>query len=96
VFYVLVKFRGNPEPVLFGTTHISQAARLATMDGAEWASPSIGNGNALEHPTATGGQATAGMLGGRITGYARKVVHARDCGLQGSGLDKKCTCHVEN
>jgi hypothetical protein len=34
------------------------------------------------------------LLDGRVTGY--KVVHARDCGLQGSGLDKKCTCHVEN
>ena len=22
-------------------------------------------------------------------------VHAPDCGLQGSGLDKRCTCHVE-
>jgi hypothetical protein len=24
--------------------------------------------------------------------YAIEIVHASDCGLQGSGLDKKCTC----
>jgi hypothetical protein len=94
VFFVLVKFRGNPVPVVFGTTHISHAAQLATMDNAEWASPSIGAGDAMEHCTPIGGAVTEGLLDGRVTGY--KVVHARDCGLQGSGLDKKCTCHVEN
>jgi len=26
----------------------------------------------------------------------RPNVHTPDCGLQGSGLDKSCTCHVDN
>jgi hypothetical protein len=26
---------------------------------------------------------------------AKGEVHSFDCGLQGSGLDKKCTCHVD-
>lgn len=70
MFYVLVKFAGNPVPELFGTSHISHAARLATMDGVEWASPTIANGAALEYATPAGGAARPSVLGeAKINAY---------------------------
>lgn len=69
MFYVLVKFTGNPVPELFGTTHTSHAARLATMDDVEWVSPTIAGGDALEHATNTGGALKHATLGPRIRGY---------------------------
>lgn len=53
MFHVLVKFKGNPVPELFGTMHTSHAARLATMTDVEWASPTISNGAALGEPEDT-------------------------------------------
>lgn len=48
MFFVLVKFKGQPEPRLFGTTHLDDCYALATMRNVEWASHSItGNGATL-------------------------------------------------
>jgi len=70
MFYVLVKFKGNPHPELYGTTHISHASRLATMDGVEWASPTISNGNALVYETELGGKEwPSAPFGNKITAY---------------------------
>lgn len=52
MFSVLVKFKGNPVPVLFGTTHVSHAKDLATMDGVEWASPTITGSGYVTDPAA--------------------------------------------
>jgi hypothetical protein len=41
MFFVLVKFKGEPIPRLFGTTHMSDCYVLATMDGVEWVSHTI-------------------------------------------------------
>lgn len=34
--HALIKFTGRDQPSLFGLTHVSDVARLLTMDGAEW------------------------------------------------------------
>lgn len=70
MFYVLVKFHGHPAPELFATSHVSHAARLATMDDVEWVSPTIGGGSALAYTAATGGGHDTSTLGEhRIKGY---------------------------
>lgn len=69
MFYVLVKFFGQDAPVLFGTTHISHASKLATMTDVEWVSPTIANGAALARPTPFGGAYRVSVVGPQISGY---------------------------
>lgn len=47
MYYVLVKFRSNAIPELFGTTRPEHASELATMTDVEWVSPTIVDGNAV-------------------------------------------------
>jgi hypothetical protein len=55
-------------------------------------------GIAMGKPLSTFSEAMAKLLDGISQGFypavteAAPVVHAGDCGLQGSGLDKHCTC----
>ena len=37
----------------------------------------------------------AGIFGLEVTEMFAPGVHAQSCGLQGSGVDKSCTCHVD-
>ncbi len=69
MFYVLVKFRNQPAPVLFGTSHVSHASRLASMTDVEWVSPTIANGVAIAHATEFGGALKSAITGPQIKGY---------------------------
>ena len=71
MFYALVTFKSNPVPQLFGVTHISHAARLATMADEEWVSPAIANGSATEHECGAvrGGGYKQGIVNSKIEAY---------------------------
>jgi hypothetical protein len=69
VFFVLVKFLDQATPVIFGTSHIGQASKLATMANVEWVSPTIANGAAIEHKTDNGGNYSESVTGPHIKGY---------------------------
>jgi hypothetical protein len=69
MFYALVKFEGQPDPQVMGTTHISYVSLLATMPGVEWVSPPIANGNALAFRSAMGGQTLEGARDYYISAY---------------------------
>ncbi len=73
MFYVLVKFRSQPAPVLFGTSHVSHASKLASMADVEWVSPTIANGTAIAHATAFGGAFKQAVTGPRIEGYSDEI-----------------------
>jgi len=69
MFYVLVKFKDQPTPAVFGTTHVYHASHLATMEGVEWVSPNIANGQALIEPRPNGGDLKPGVVGKYVRGY---------------------------
>jgi len=69
MFFVLVKFKDQPTPVVMGTTHVWHASVLATMDNIEWVSPNIADGQALIEPRPNGGDLRPGVVGKYVRGY---------------------------
>jgi hypothetical protein len=69
MFYVLVKFDNHPEPVIMSAMDARHAAWLATMNGVEWATPPISNGNVLAWETPLGGEVRDGAVGKYISAY---------------------------
>ena len=77
--YVLVKFYKQPEPVMFGLDNVSHGPCLVTMDGVEWVSPIIVDGNAMECQTEHGGNFHHGITCNYIKAYRpiKTVEHAK-------------------
>jgi hypothetical protein len=72
MFYVLVKFKSYPEPIMMGTKSLQSTPMLATMDDVEWVSPSISNGNALVYRHELGGDILEGANDYYISAYRPK------------------------
>lgn len=79
MFYVLVKFKNYPGPVVMGTSNLQQTPMLATMDDVEWVSPTIANGNAIAYNHPLGGQVLDGPHDHYISAYRpREEVQHQD------------------